>query len=123
MTLLLPLLMLGVAASAEQPQPAATDQRPAIAVTKTGSAPEVITRKPFTMPESANPFVSDRRSQKNSLEAQDEMRDKTCFTMRSYFFEREDDQAMTFVGMTKCDPGRAVTQKHVRGRARLVPAN
>jgi hypothetical protein len=114
--------MLGVAAAAEQPQPAA-DQRPAVAVTKTGSAPEVSSPRSFIMPQSANPFVSNTRSQKAPLESQDDTRRETCFTMRSYFFEREDDQGMTFVGMTKCDPGRAVTQKHVRGRTRLVPAN
>lgn len=123
MTLLLPLLMLGVAAAAEQPQPVTADQRPNIAVTKNGSAPELTTPRPFTMRQSASPFVGNPRSHKTPLEAQDDTRKETCFTMRSYFFEREDDQGMTFVGMTKCDPSRAVTQKHVRGRARLVPAN
>ena len=120
MTLLLPLLMFGLAAAAEQPQPAANHQSPVASIIK---MPAYASSKPFTMPRSANPFVNDTRSEKKSLEAQDDTRDKTCFTMRSYFFEREDDQGMTFVGMTKCDPGRAVTQKHVRGRARLVPAN
>jgi hypothetical protein len=122
MTLLLPLLMLGVAA-ADQPQSVAGDQRAVVAVIRNGSLPEFVTPKPFTMPESANPFASEARSQKTSTDAQDEARKQTCYTMRSYFFEREDDQGMTFVGMTRCDPGRAVTQKHVRGRVRLVPAN
>ena len=76
------------------------------------------------MSESENPFIREGRGSKVSpSDAQDDARKQTCFTMRSYFFEREDDQAMQFLGMTKCDPGRAVTQKHVRSVPRLVPAN
>jgi hypothetical protein len=123
MTLLLSLLMVGVAAAAEQPQPIGRDQVPAASVAQMTAAPAVVTTNRFALPQSRNPFVAKDHA-KPALDAQDESRDaEICFTMRSYYFEREDDQAMQFVGMTKCDPGRAVTQKHVRGRARLVPAN
>lgn len=124
MTLLLPLLMLGVAVAGDQPQPASGDQRPVVSTIKTGSAPAIVTRRPFTMSQSENPFVSkDHVITASSEDAQDEVSKQTCFTMRSYFFEREDDQSMQFLGMTRCDPGRAVTQKHVKGVPRLVPAN
>lgn len=125
MTLLLPLLMLGVAVAADQPQPAGGDQRPVVSTIKTGTTPALAIRRPFTMSQSENPFVSgDHAAKSVSTSSQDDPRKaETCFTMRSYFFEREDDQGMQFLGMTKCDPGRAVTQKHVRGVPRLIPAN
>ena len=47
-----------------------------------------------------------------------------CFTMRSYYFERRDDLAPEFVGMTTCEPSRSVQQKKTQRRpARLVPAS
>lgn len=48
----------------------------------------------------------------------------TCFFIRSYYFERRDDLAPEFRGMTTCDPGHHRTQKRVgHERGRLVPAS
>ena len=35
----------------------------------------------------------------------------TCFTMRSYIFERRDGEAPRLVGMTKCTPGNRFWSK------------
>jgi hypothetical protein len=120
MTLLLPLLMLGVAVAADQLQPAG-DQASTAAIVKT-QAVATIANRPLASSQSKNSFVSDQ-SAKSSSDSQDEARKQGCFTMRSYYFEREDDRGMEFLGMTTCDPARAVTQKHVTSHPRLVPAN
>ena len=44
---------------------------------------------------------------------------KTCFTMRSYYFQRQDDAAPKPVRMTTCESSHKVQQK----KAKLVPAN
>jgi hypothetical protein len=122
MTLLLPLLMLGVAVAADQPQPAG-DQVSTAAIVKT-QAVTTIANRPFASSQSKNSFVgSDQSAKPASSDSQDEARKEGCFTMRSYYFEREDDRGMEFLGMTTCDPARAVTQKHVTSHPRLVPAN
>lgn len=122
MTLLLPLLMLGVAVAASPSQPTTGEQTPISAVTKNGSLPDLAIHN-FKMPQSENPFVEEQHAQKPPVDLRDEARKQTCFTMRSYIFEREDEHSPELVGVTKCDPGRSVTQKHVKIRARLVPAN
>jgi hypothetical protein len=53
----------------------------------------------------------------------EQQRNRTCYTVRSYLFERRNGYAPELVGMTTCDPARASGQRHVRGRAHLVPAN
>lgn len=124
MTILLPLLMLGVAVAADQPQPASSNQLSTASMVKTDAAPAIANSQTSASSDSRNPFVAEGQTGKRaSGDAQDEARKQTCFTMRSYFFQREDDQAMSFLGMTRCDPGRAVMQKHVRSHPRLVPAN
>ena len=121
MTLLLPLLMLGVAVAADQPQPAG-DQVSTAAMVKT-QAVATIANRPLASSQSKNSFVGSDHSAKPSSDSQDEARKEGCFTMRSYYFEREDDRGVEFLGMTTCDPARAVTQKHVTSHPRLVPAN
>ena len=46
-----------------------------------------------------------------------------CYTMRSYIFERRNGYAPELTGMTTCSPSKAVIQRHIRGKARLIPAN
>lgn len=48
----------------------------------------------------------------------------TCFTMRSYFFRRQDGQAPVPAGMTTCTPASVLQQRQVSPapRVRLVPA-
>ena len=47
-----------------------------------------------------------------------------CFTMRSYFFRRQDGQAPVPAGMTTCTPASVLRQRQVspEPRVRLVPA-
>jgi hypothetical protein len=43
----------------------------------------------------------------------DESRRNTCFTMRSYFFRRQDGQAPVPAGMTTCTPASVLQQRQV----------
>ena len=47
----------------------------------------------------------------------------TCFTMRSYFFRRQDGQAPVPAGMTTCTPASVLQQRQVSPRPKflLVP--
>ena len=47
----------------------------------------------------------------------------TCFTMRSYFFRRQDGQAPVPAGMTTCTPARVLQQRQVSPApdVKLVP--
>jgi hypothetical protein len=53
----------------------------------------------------------------------EEGRRNTCYTMRSYFFRRQDGQAPVPAGMTTCTPASVLQQREVspRPRARFVP--
>ena len=54
----------------------------------------------------------------------DESQRNTCFTMRSYFFRRQDGQAPVPAGMTTCTPASVLRQRQVSPEPefRLVPA-
>jgi hypothetical protein len=43
----------------------------------------------------------------------EENRRNTCFTMRSYFFRRQDGQAPVPAGMTTCTPASVLQQRQV----------
>ena len=43
----------------------------------------------------------------------EESRRNTCFTMRSYFFRRQDGQAPVPAGMTTCTPASVLQQRQV----------
>ena len=49
---------------------------------------------------------------------------RTCYTMRSYFFRRQDGQAPAPAGMTTCTPASILQQRQVspEPQVRLVPA-
>lgn len=53
----------------------------------------------------------------------EESRRNTCYTMRSYFFRRQDGQAPVPAGMTTCTPARVLQQREVspRPEVRFVP--
>lgn len=53
----------------------------------------------------------------------EESRRNTCFTMRSYFFRRQDGQAPVPAGMTTCTPASVLQQKQVSPEpdVKLVP--
>ncbi|HEY2361621.1 MAG TPA: hypothetical protein VGK36_10925 [Candidatus Angelobacter sp.] len=44
----------------------------------------------------------------------------TCFTMRSYFFRRQDGQAPVPAGMTTCTPASVLQQRQVSARPKLI---
>jgi len=50
-------------------------------------------------------------------------RRNTCYTMRSYFFRRQDGQAPVPAGMTTCTPASVLQQRQVSPRpaVRFVP--
>ena len=52
-----------------------------------------------------------------------ESRRNTCYTMRSYFFRRQDGQAPVPAGMTTCTPASVLQQRQVspEPNVRFVP--
>ena len=46
----------------------------------------------------------------------DDTRRNTCYTMRSYFFRRQDGQAPVPAGMTTCTPASVSQQRQVSSR-------
>ena len=112
MGLFLPVLLLGLA------QP--VDQAP-------GASKAVAPRNFTLQSQQSRTFTLDSSptDQRFLLPDPDSPRPTTgCFTMRSYYFERRDDLAPEYVGMTTCEPSRAVQQKKTQRRpARLVPAS
>jgi hypothetical protein len=107
MGLFLPILLLGLTVPTDQPSSATAND-------KTSITSQVVSGAWFT------PRINPPRD----ADGQDErQRNRTCYTVRSYLFERRNGYAPELVGMTTCDPARASGQRHVRGRAHLVPAN
>ena len=53
----------------------------------------------------------------------DESQRNTCYTMRSYFFHRQDGQAPVPAGMTTCTPASVLQQRQVSPRptVKFVP--
>jgi hypothetical protein len=47
-------------------------------------------------------------------------RRNTCYTMRSYFFRRQDGQAPVPAGMTTCTPASVLQQRQVSPRPRFI---
>ncbi|HEV8491924.1 MAG TPA: hypothetical protein VGR76_06625 [Candidatus Angelobacter sp.] len=50
----------------------------------------------------------------------DASRNNTCFTMRSYFFRRQDGQAPVPAGMITCTPARVLQQRRVSPVPELI---
>ena len=44
----------------------------------------------------------------------------TCYTMRSYFFRRQDGQALVPAGMTTCTPANILQQRQVSPAPRVM---
>ena len=105
MGLFLPVLLLGMAQIADpMPAPSLANPQPQVAeLRQTDSRWQA---PPINQTQSSVPDQND-----------------TCFTMRSYYFNRHDDLAPEYRGMTTCEPSRAVTPKRTlrRHQPRLVP--
>ena len=118
MGLFLPILLAGLAQPADQP-PTPVVTSPAVQ-----TAPAVESRKFSLTPEAAQ--TEDRQVRPFDRIEPDVVTGigpPVCLTMRSYYFERRDDLAPEYVGMTTCESSRSIAQKRAhRNRARLVPA-
>ncbi len=107
MGLFLPILLLGLTVPTDQP-PSAQQNAEAPAASQVAPSP------------SAEPRLT---TPAEDTLPNDQQRTRTCYTVRSYLFERRNGYAPEYMGMTTCDPAVASGQRHVKGRARLVPAN
>ena len=70
------------------------------------------------------PVMQHRQSDERTVRRlNDESRSNTCFTMRSYFFRRQDGQAPVPAGMITCTPARVLQQRQVSPapKVKLVP--
>ncbi|MFL6438739.1 MAG: hypothetical protein ACJ71Q_14260 [Terriglobales bacterium] len=125
MSLLLPVLLLGLAQPADQAVNASPDH-PQMQTTPGSTflaAPKF--KLPATAPVDRNSSAASDRQTFDQIEVpqSSEAGPPLCLTMRSYYFERRDNLAPEFVGMTTCDSGRKLAQRRVnRQKARLVPA-
>jgi hypothetical protein len=125
MSLLLPVLLLGLAQPADQP----VNVYPKQEQTQPNAASAFLNPPRFTLAAPKlgedNPNVSNRGQKFDQIEVplSPDAGPPVCLTMRSYYFERKDDLAPEYVGMTTCDSGRKLAQRRVnRPKARLVPA-
>jgi hypothetical protein len=62
--------------------------------------------KPAVIQQGQHHYALERKSNDESLP-------KLCFTMRSYFFRRQDGQAPVPAGMTTCTPARILQQQQI----------
>lgn len=129
MGLFLPILLAGLAQPADQPPTPvvtspAVQTAPAVESRKFSLTPAVEPRKFSLTPEAAQ--TEDRQVRPFDRIEPDVVTGigpPVCLTMRSYYFERRDDLAPEYVGMTTCESSRSIAQKRAhRNRARLVPA-
>jgi hypothetical protein len=69
------------------------------------------------------PSVETQRLNNEKRRLTDSVRSNTCFTMRSYFFRRQDGQAPVPAGMTTCTPSSVLQQRRVSPapRVRFIP--
>lgn len=69
------------------------------------------------------PVMQHRQLDHVTRKSIDESRRNTCFTMRSYFFRRQDGQAPVPAGMTTCTPASVLQQRQVSPApdVKLVP--
>ena len=102
----LPVILLGMAQVAD-PAPAPTTPTPQAQIASLNESP--------SSHKQSQPF--------DDLQIQVPNQSDTCFTMRSYYFDRQDDLAPEYRGMTTCEPVRAVVPKRTlkQHTPRLVP--
>jgi hypothetical protein len=126
MSLLLPVLLLGLAQAADQPQTALPAPAKAQTAVVHGSAflnrPKFALSAPTLVDNSSNLSPDGQRFDRMEIPANSNDGPPVCLTMRSYYFERSDSLAPEFVGMTTCETSRSTTKRVNRQKARLVPA-
>ena len=125
MGLLLPVLLLGLTQPADQP--------PAMPQPKAQVLTDTAAPAPAKSPASGAAIPSERpfdRIEPNLDKCHGDPDCKvlegpqSCLTMRSYYFERRDDLAPEFKGMTTCESMQEVRQRNAKKRQKpkLVPA-
>jgi len=112
MGLLLPVLLLGLAQSADLP--ANVSQPVTVAQADSNSGSSAIPPRQFTLGDPK--FGRLQRLDPIQVMPDPDAHPTVCLTMRSYFFERRDGMAPEFVGMTTCDPGRGRILKKINRR-------
>ena len=124
MGLLLPVLLLGLTQPADQP--AAMPQPKAQVLTNAGSAPATLPGTGPTIPsekplDRIEPYLDKCHGDPNCKVVEGP---KSCLTIRSYYFERRDDLAPEFKGMTTCESMQEIRERNAKKRQkpRLVPA-
>jgi len=129
MGLLLPILLVGLAQPADQPSTPvvtapAVQTDSAVEPRRFSFTPAGEPRKFSLTPESAQMWERQVRPFDHiEPDVVTGIGPPVCLTMRSYYFERRDDLAPEYKGMTTCESSRSIAQKRAhRGRARLVPA-
>jgi hypothetical protein len=67
------------------------------------------------------PTVQMQSSQRTApFRMNESMQDQTCFTVRSYFFHRQDGQAPVLTGMTTCTPANLLRQRQASPAPRVM---
>src|SRR5438270_12885476 len=126
MSLLLPVLLLGLTQAADQPQNASPAQAQAQTSVIHGSAflnaPKFTLSAPTLVINSPSRSPAGQTFDRPEAPANSNDGPPVCLTMRSYYFERRDDLAPEFVGMTTCESSRPTTKRVNRQKAHLVPA-
>lgn len=119
MGLLLPVLLLGLLPPADQPASRPHSQPAAQVQQSLSSAPAT----------STNNAQADGRSQTQFDRIEPDLgkpvgNTETCLTLRSYYFERQDDLAPELKGMTTCENARKIRDRNAKKvqKPRLVPA-
>jgi hypothetical protein len=69
----------------------------------------VAAQQPKPNPNQADDLTSASRAQ---VEREAQFQNKTCYTMRSYLFQRSEGEAPRLVGMTTCTPGNRFRTYH-----------
>ena len=118
--LLFGLASLGAAPASDQSQAASGSVATSVKADSLNSAAKAMPIDKFRPP-NERPHNFDPRNL-GSIHIE-EKRDSVCYTMRSYFFRRQDGQAPVPAGMITCTPADILQNRQVspRPRVRLVP--
>ena len=111
MSLFLPILLLGFAQPVDQPAapPAA---QPQTQIQK--SAPAVSPNQSADASQPRPPSPGQQFKHFDPLDISPSPTSDLCFTMRSYYFDRQDNLAPTPDGMSTCESGRDIANRKAK---------
>jgi len=116
MSLFLPLLLLGLAQTADQPA------KPAAAQDSTQNTKAAFLNPLKFVSPTPGKNAGVLRGRQIVMPGTETDEGSLCFTMRTYLFERRNGFAPEPVGMTTCQPATARKQKRLTGEPKFVPA-